>query len=42
MNQDNILQIENLYKDFSLEAGFFSKKQKTVYAVNEVIYRPKK
>lgn len=36
MNQDNILQIENLYKDFSLEAGFFSKKQKTVYAVNDL------
>lgn len=36
MNQDNILQLENLYKNFNLEAGFFSKKQKTVYAVNDL------
>ena len=36
MNQDNILQLENLYKNFNLEAGFFSKKQKIVYAVNDL------
>ena len=36
MKQDNILQLENLYKNFNLEAGFFSKKQKTVYAVNDL------
>lgn len=36
MNQDNILQLENLYKNFNLEAGFFAKKQKTVYAVNDL------
>ena len=36
MKQDNILQLENLYKNFNLEAGFFSKKQKIVYAVNDL------
>lgn len=36
MKQDNILQLENLYKNFDLEAGFFSKKQKIVYAVNDL------
>ena len=36
MKQDNILQLENLYKNFNLEAGFFAKKQKTVYAVNDL------
>ena len=30
MKQDNILQLENLYKNFNLEAGFFAKKQKTM------------
>lgn len=36
MKQDNILQLENLYKNFNLEAGFFAKKQKIVYAVNDL------
>ena len=36
MEKDIILKIENLYKDFNLEAGFFSKKEKTIYAVNNL------
>lgn len=36
MEKDVILKIENLYKDFNLEAGFFAKKEKTVYAVNNL------
>lgn len=36
MEKDTILKIENLYKDFNLEAGFFAKKEKTIYAVNNL------
>ena len=33
-----ILKVEGLSKDFSLEAGFFQKNKKTVYAVNDVSF----
>lgn len=34
----NILEVRNLYKEFSLEAGFFQKNKNTVYAVNDVSF----
>ena len=37
MKQDNILQLENLYKNFNLEAGFFSKKQKNLFAFFDIM-----
>ncbi|MBD5408207.1 MAG: ABC transporter ATP-binding protein [Treponema sp.] len=33
---ENILAVKNLSKKFNLEAGFFAKNKKTVYAVNDV------
>lgn len=36
MKQTNIIQAQGLYKEFSLEAGFFERNKKTVYAVNDV------
>lgn len=35
---EKILEAKNLYKTFSLESGFFAKKDKTVYAVNDVSF----
>lgn len=34
--KDPVIRTENLFKEFSLEAGFFAKNKKTVYAVNDV------
>lgn len=36
--EENILQVQNLTKTFSLEAGFFSKNKKNVYALNDVTF----
>ncbi len=36
--EDNILEINNLSKEFALEAGFFSRNKNTVYAVNDVSF----
>lgn len=36
--RDNIIQIKNLTKKFSLEAGFFARKDNFVYAVNDVSF----
>ena len=33
-----ILEAKNLFKTFSLESGFFSRKDKSVYAVNDVSF----
>lgn len=33
-----ILKVQNLTKQFNLEAGFFAKNKKTVYAVNDVSF----
>ena len=33
-----ILRAENLFKSFNLEAGFFAKKDQSVYAVNDVSF----
>ena len=38
MNKDYILQTQNLSKHFSLDAGFFAKKDTLVYAVNDVSF----
>lgn len=35
-NQEPIIRAENLCKQFNLEAGFFQKNRRTVYAVNDV------
>ncbi len=35
---ENILEVKNLKKSFSLEAGFFAKNKKKVYAVNDVSF----
>lgn len=35
---NDILKVENLTKQFNLEAGFFSKNKNTVYAVNDVSF----
>ena len=35
---DYIIQIKNLTKKFSLEAGFFARKDNFVYAVNDVSF----
>ncbi len=36
MEENVIIQAENLQKRFGLDAGFFAKKDKLVYAVNGV------
>lgn len=38
MKAEPILKVQNLTKQFNLEAGFFSKNKKTVYAVNDVSF----
>ncbi|MCK9169175.1 MAG: ABC transporter ATP-binding protein [Treponema sp.] len=35
---DGIIEAQHLYKTFDLEAGFFAKHDKTVYAVNDVSF----
>lgn len=35
---DNIIEVKNLTKKFSLESGFFARKDKFVYAVNDVSF----
>ncbi len=42
MEENKILLVQNLSKTFSLEAGFFAKNKKTVYAVNDVSFAVKK
>lgn len=37
-NSEPLLEVKNLCKSFDLEAGFFSKKNKKVYAVNNVSF----
>ncbi len=37
-SHDFVLEAKNLKKSFSLEAGFFSRKDKKVYAVNDVSF----
>lgn len=39
---ENIIEIQNLSKSFNLEAGFFAKNNKKVYAVNNVSFNIKK
>lgn len=38
MENQNILTVKNLTKTFALEAGFFSKNKKNVYALNDVSF----
>lgn len=38
MESPPIIQAQGLYKEFNLEAGFFERKKKTVYAVNDVSF----
>lgn len=38
MEQKSIIQAQGLYKEFNLEAGFFERNKKTVYAVNDVSF----
>ena len=38
MEQNSIIQAQGLYKEFNLEAGFFERNKKTVYAVNDVSF----
>ena len=39
MNAKNpVLQVQNLTKSFNMEAGFFARNKKTVYAVNDVSF----
>ena len=38
MKNENIIEVNNLSKSFNLEAGFFAKNKKNVYAVNEVSF----
>jgi oligopeptide/dipeptide ABC transporter ATP-binding protein len=38
MNENTIIQAENLQKRFGLDAGFFAKKDRQVYAVNDVSF----
>lgn len=39
MSKENILiEVKNLFKSFDLQAGFFSKKDKNVYAVNDLSF----
>lgn len=42
MTENKILSVQNLSKTFNLEAGFFAKNKKTVYAVNDVSFDIKK
>ena len=38
MEQKSIIRAQGLYKEFNLEAGFFERNKKTVYAVNDVSF----
>lgn len=38
MSENIILSARNLFKSFSLEAGFFAKKNQNIYAVNDVSF----
>lgn len=38
LKEDNILEVKNLTKKFSLDSGFFAKKDRFVYAVNDVTF----
>lgn len=38
MEQKSIIKAQGLYKEFNLEAGFFERNKKTVYAVNDVSF----
>lgn len=42
MSNQNIITVEHLSKHFNLEAGFFSKNKKNVYAVNDVSFSVEK
>ena len=33
-----LLEVRNLYKQFNMEAGFFSKNRQNVYAVNDLSF----
>ncbi len=37
-NKDNIIEISNLTKKFSLESGFFARQDRFVYALNDVSF----
>lgn len=37
-SNDNILSVRNLSKQFNMEAGFFARNKKTVFAVNDVSF----
>lgn len=41
-NDSSVLKVSHLSKHFNLEAGFFAKNRKTVYAVNDVTFDIKK
>ena len=41
-NDSSVLKVSHLSKHFNLEAGFFAKNRKTVYAVNDVTFEIKK
>lgn len=41
-NDNNIIEVKNLSKQFNLEAGFFAKNKNKVYAVNDVSFAIKK
>lgn len=38
VKEDNILEVKNLTKRFSLDSGFFARKDRFVYAVNDVSF----
>lgn len=42
MNKENIIEVNHLSKTFNLEAGFFAKNKKHVYAVNDVSFAIKR
>ena len=37
-SNDNIISVRNLSKQFNMEAGFFARNKKTVFAVNDVSF----
>lgn len=39
---DNIIEIKNLTKRFTLDSGFFARKDRFVYAVNDVSFSIKR
>ena len=42
MANENIIEVNNLSKNFNLEAGFFAKNKQNVYAVNDVSFAIKR